>query len=188
MREESFAGDVVDQFAERFAERQDFAEVVGRKIRPRYLRIGTFAADLDDANDLFSRKDGSANHFLDNFTGFAGDFDAFKDRGVTYAGEIVDDFGSAFACGFGGDGRGAGKRNEADLFERLGDEKMQMTPACGNTHERDFIVLHADVLSDALGDAGEGNVGGRRVRVEGGSDALEIRHEAEAGNGHSLSV
>ena len=55
--ERSFAGDVVEQLAERLAERHDFSEVVRAEVAASAGRICALAADLNGANDLPPQED-----------------------------------------------------------------------------------------------------------------------------------
>src|SRR5579864_3856450 len=114
------AGNVLEQLAKGFAEREDLAQIVGTEVRPGDAGVRSFATDLDDADDFVTRENRSADQFLDDFGGFASDFYAFEDGGVAHAGKIVDDIRAALARSTRSDGRGAGKRDEADLFQRLG--------------------------------------------------------------------
>lgn len=154
-RRSVFSGDALEELAEGFTESEDFSEIIGGEVRTGVAGAGAFAADLDYADDFFAGKNRGANHFLNEFGGFAGNFDAFEDGGVADGGEIVDDVRATFASGAGGDGGSAGKRNEADLFEGFGDEEIEVAPAVGNAHEGDFVGAHAEIFGDAMGDAGE---------------------------------
>src|SRR5260370_880223 len=110
--EGSFAGDVMKQFAERLAEREDFTEVVGVEVEARTCRIGAFAADLNDANDLAIEQNGRTDHLLNGFGSLPGDFDSFEDGGVLRGGKIILDLGPAIAGGACREGGIAGKRNK----------------------------------------------------------------------------
>src|SRR5216684_1527948 len=99
-----FARDVMEQFAERLAERQDFSEVVGVEVAARAGRISAFAADLNDANDLAVEQNGRADHLLNGFDSFPRSFDAFEDGGMLRGGKVVLDFGPAIAGGARGEG------------------------------------------------------------------------------------
>src|SRR5216684_7016994 len=55
--ERSFAGDVVEQLAERLAERHAFSEVVRTEVAASAGRICALAADLNGANDLPPQED-----------------------------------------------------------------------------------------------------------------------------------
>ena len=105
MGDESFAGgkllagDAAQQFAERFAQRKNFPEIIGGEIRPHACHARTLPADLNDANHFSFGENGRAEHFLDGFRRFGIDFHAFEDRRVPCHSEIVVDFGPAIACG-----------------------------------------------------------------------------------------
>src|SRR5579872_1680415 len=143
------AGDVLEQLAKGLAQREDFAQIVGTEVRPGDAGVRSLAADLDDADDLVARENRSADQLLDDFGGFASDFYAFENGGVADAGEIVDDIRTALARGTRSDGRGAGKRDEADLFQRLGNEEVEVAPAGRNAHEGHFVGPHAEIFCDA---------------------------------------
>ena len=84
-----FAGNALKQFSQRLAEREDLAEIIGGEVRAGVLGAGTLAADLDDADHPLAGKDWSADHFLDEFGGFAADFDAFEDSRVPDAATLL---------------------------------------------------------------------------------------------------
>jgi hypothetical protein len=86
---ELFACSAFNEFSERLAERQNFSQVVGGKVRARFESGCAFAADLNDPNDLAIQKYRSANNFLNRFRGFPGYFHAFKDGGMPRGGEII---------------------------------------------------------------------------------------------------
>ncbi len=181
-------GKMLEQLAERFAKREDFAQIVGAEVRPGDAGVWSFAADLDDSDNLVSGQNRGADHLLDDLGGFAGDFYALKYGGMADSGEIVDDVRAALAGRFRGDGGSAGERDETDILKRFRDEEIKMLPAARNTHQSDFVGLDAEILRDALRDIGEGDF--RRaagIRFEGAGDAFQVRNEAEA-LGHSVSV
>jgi hypothetical protein len=55
--ERSFAGDVVEQLAERLAERHAFSEIDRTEVAASAGRICALAADLNDTNDLPPQED-----------------------------------------------------------------------------------------------------------------------------------
>src|SRR5260370_7578005 len=73
--EGSLARDVAQQLAEGFAERQDFSEIVGGKVRPGAMRVDTLTADLKDADDLAIHENRCPDHFLDDSRSISGHFD-----------------------------------------------------------------------------------------------------------------
>jgi hypothetical protein len=97
--EGSFASDVAKKFSERFAERQDFSEVVGGEVRAGPVRICAFAAHLNDADNLAIQQIRRADHFLDCARGSIGDFYALENRGVPRGGKIILDLGATVAGG-----------------------------------------------------------------------------------------
>lgn len=186
-RNASITYDLMDKFAERLSERENFAEIVRSEIGSRAVRRGAFAADLDNADDFFAGKNRRADYFLNQVAAGAFDFHAFEHRGVPHFGEIVNDFGAAFARCFGGDRGSAGKRNEADLLERFGHEKVQMPPAFRDTEQRDFRRLHADVVRNAFGEARQGDFRGRSgVGFERRGESIQFRCEAGADSRHNF--
>lgn len=114
------ASDPLQELAERLAERENFAQIVGVKVRAGVFGVRTPAANLNNARCLVAGENRSANHFLDELRTFSANFDALKNRGVANAGEIVADVRSAFAPGLRGD-RGGAKWKETNLLERLRD-------------------------------------------------------------------
>src|SRR3981189_1881 len=138
-REEMFEGDAdfdenlvgdgaLKEFSERIAEGKNFSEVLGGEIRAGNLGVGALAANLYDANDSVAGENRGADDFLDEFGVFGRQFDPLENSGMFHGGEIVDDFGPTLPGGAGGERRFAGKRDEADVFQRLGHDKMQMPP------------------------------------------------------------
>src|SRR5580704_5040946 len=169
------AGDVLKQFAERFAERENLAQIVSAEVRSGDGGIGTFAADLDHPHDLVAGENGSADQLLDEFRAFAPDFHALENGGVADAGKIIDDVRTAFARRTRGDSRSAGKGDKTDLFEGYRDEKVEVAPARGDSHQGDFVGPNAEIFGDALSDAGQGDLGrGDGVRFEGICDAFQL--------------
>ena len=173
--EDSFAGDVLEQLAERLAKRKDLSEVVSSEVRACAGSGYALAADLNDSNDLGVQENRRADHLLDGFGGFGVDFDAFKYRGVTRSGKIIVDLGPAVARGSCREGRIAGQRNESDLFKRFRDEKMQMPPAPGNRQDGHFIAANAQAPGDFLRHGRNRNLRGAfLLRGEGVGDALHL--------------
>src|SRR5712691_13017566 len=113
--EGSFACDVVQQLAERLAERQDFSKVVRGKIGARAGGTCALAADLNDADDLAIQQNRCADHLLNRFGAFTGDFHAFENGGVPSGGKIILYIRPAIVRGACRKGRIARQWNKADL-------------------------------------------------------------------------
>jgi hypothetical protein len=96
---DSVSHGTLQEFCERFAEREDFSEVTWREIGASRSGASTFAADLNDSDDFVARQNRRADDFLNGRSAFAGALYAFKYRGVSDAGKIVDNFWAAFASG-----------------------------------------------------------------------------------------
>jgi hypothetical protein len=151
----------LEEFSEWVAERKDLPKIFGREIRAGGLWIGAFAADLYDADNAVAGKNRRTNDFLNEFAAFRCQFYAFEHTGVFHRGEIIDNFGAAFSRGAGGEGRFAGERNESDIFQRLRNNEIQMTPAIRNAEDSYFVGADGKVLRDTCGDGGERNLRGR---------------------------
>lgn len=186
-RSASVADNLVDEFSERFRERENFAEIIGREIGASAVRRGAFAANLNYADDFFAGKNRRADNFLNQFAAGAFHFYAFENCGVAHFCEIVDNFGPAFARGLGGDRGSAGKRNEADLFQRFWHEKVKMAPTLRDAEQRDFAGFNANVMRDSFGKAGERDFrGGSGVRFERCGESIQFRSEAGADSRHNV--
>ena len=61
---ESIFGDVLQQFAKRFAQRENFSEIGGGEISAGVRRARSFAADLNHADHFVTRKNRRADNFL----------------------------------------------------------------------------------------------------------------------------
>lgn len=174
-----FASDVAEDFSERFTEGKDISEVCGSKVRACAVRSGALAADLNDANDLAVEQNRRADHLLDGFDGLGAEFYAFEDGSVACGGEIVLDFGAAVAGGARGQGRIAGQRDEADIFQGFGDQKMQVPPAVGDREDSDFVILYAEIPGNLFSDGGKENLRSFAIRAEGVGDALHFRDQIQ---------
>jgi hypothetical protein len=169
------------EFSERFADCENFSEVSGSEIGADFGYVRAFAADLDHADDFISGKNGCADDFLDGLGGFGAGFYAFEDASVTGRGEIVVDFRAALASGAGGKRGIAGERDEADVFEGVGNNEVQMAPTCGNAEDSHFVDFHAETLRDTFSDGGPGD--GRTffgVVAQSFGEAFEFSGEAQA--------
>lgn len=155
--------EVQKQFAERFAERQNFSEVVGSEIRTGVHRVGAFAADLDDADYAAVGQNRRTDDFLNGFGALRSNFYTLEDAGVSNSGKIVHNFRSAFARRARSQRRVTGKRNVAHFFQFYGSQKVQVLPARGKPHDGDFIFSDVEFFGDALGDRSERNIRGRSV-------------------------
>src|SRR5579862_2807592 len=125
---------MLEELSEGLAEREHFAQIIGIEIRTGVTETPTFAADLDNADNLVARKDGRANHLLDDLRGLTADFYALENGGVANAGKIVDDVRTALTSSARGNRGGAGKRNETDLLQRFRHEEVQVAPARRDAH------------------------------------------------------
>src|SRR5438046_201530 len=144
----SFARHVTKHFAERLAKSQDVSEVLSSKVRAGAVWICAFAADLDDADDLAIQQNRRADHLLDRSRGIRSELHTFENGGVPRGSEIVFDFGPALTGGTRGEGRIAGERNKADVFQGFWNQKVEVTPARGNREDGYFIVLDTEVFGD----------------------------------------
>src|SRR5712664_2991487 len=175
-RGKSLGGDALQQFAERFAQREDLSKIVGGKIGAGASRTGTLSADLNDADDFSFGENGRAEDFLD---GFRSEFHDFKDRRMPCHGEIVVDFGPAIARGSGGEGGITGEGNETHVFQGFGHEKMEVPPPGRNAHDGDFILFYGQRLGDFFRHRSERELRCAAVlRAQGGGDAFEFVDEA----------
>jgi len=69
----------------------------------------------------------------------------------------------------------------SDIAKGLRDEKIQMTPLCGEPEDGDFVGPDADKFGDAFSDGSEGKssgIGG--VGLQGAGQTLEFGDEIEA--------
>ena len=178
-REGLFTGEVMEHLSERFAERKNCSEVASGEVRARAVRRSAFAADLDDADDFAVQQNWRADHLLDGFDGLGAEFYAFEDGSVACGGEIVLDFGAAVAGGARGQGRIAGQRDEADIFQGFGDQKMQVAPAVGDREDSDFVILYAEIPGNLFSNGGKGNLRSFAIRAEGVGDALHFRDQIQ---------
>src|SRR6266850_2373304 len=89
--EGSFTRDVVEQLAERLAERQNFSEVLRGEVGARAGRTCTLPADLNDANDVAIQENRRTDHLLNRFGSFPGDLHTLKNGCVPRGGEIILD-------------------------------------------------------------------------------------------------
>jgi hypothetical protein len=106
----------LEKFAEGIAERKDLSKVVGGEIGASNFWVGAFAADLKHADNAITGENWGADDFLDDFSGFGGQLDAFKYAGMLDRGKIVDDFRSVVAGGAGGERGLTRKRDKPDIF------------------------------------------------------------------------
>lgn len=169
------------EFSERFADCENFSEVSGSEIGADFGYVRAFAADLDHADDFISGKNGCADDFLDGLGGFGAGFYAFEDASVTSRGEIVIDFGAALAGSAGGERGIAGERDEADVFEGVRNNEVQMAPTCGDAEDSHFVDFHAETFRDTFSDGGPGDgCTFFRVVAQSFGEAFEFSGEAQA--------
>src|SRR5258708_6073796 len=176
--EGSLARDMMEQLAERLAERQDFSEILGREVRASVGRSRAFPADLNDADDLAIKQNRRTDHFLNRFGSFLGDSYAFKHRRVPRGGKIILDLGPAIAGGARSEGRIARQRNKTDLLQGFRHQKVQVPPARGKRQDGHFIIPNAQIFGDFLSHGRKRNL--RLVpsfRAEGTGDAFHLRDQ-----------
>ncbi len=187
-RRSIFAGNALKQLAEGFAERKNLAQLISAEVRAGSLGAGSFAADLDNADNFVAGKYRRADDLLYEFGALAADFHALKNGGMADARKVIDDIGTAFAGRARGDGRVARKGDETDLLQRFRDKEVQVTPAIGNAHDGNFVGFYAEIFRDTFRNAGERDLGrGGSVGFDGGCDALQFRSKV-VGRGHGISV
>lgn len=125
----SFGDGALQELSEGLAERKDLSESVGGEIGAGRFHVGAFATDLYHADDAIAAENRRADNFLDDFRGFGGEFNALEYAGVPNGGEMIDDFGAAFAGGARGERGFAGEGDEADILEHFWNDEVQMPPA-----------------------------------------------------------
>jgi len=178
-RQEDSIGDGASQkFAEWCAECDDPVEVVGGEIWASQLSVSALAADLYHAYNAIAGGNRGADDFLDGLGGLGGKPYAFKNAGVFHGGEIVDNFRPVLPGGTRRERGLAGEWNEADVFERFGDDEVQVVPAIGNGEDGDFVGADGKTLRDAFRDGGERNLR-RRIcfRFQRFRKALQLCYE-----------
>src|SRR5262249_1047581 len=120
-------------------DRQNFPEVSRGEVRADIFSARTFAADLDDTDHFFSRKNWRAYDFVNRLSCITTRFHTLKNGCVPGSGEIVVDLGLAFASRTSSERGVARQRDEADVFQRFGHEEVQMTPSRRESQDSDFI-------------------------------------------------
>src|SRR5258705_2806187 len=155
---ELLAAEVLDQFSERAAQCGDFRDVVGREIRPRGGRADAFAADLDYADYFFVAENRRANNFLNCFGAERFGFHAFEDACMARLVKMVVHFGAFLTRGAGGERGWTRKRNKTDVFQCLRNEKIKMTPLCGDSEDGHFFCLYVESFRYALSNGRQGNL------------------------------
>lgn len=180
----SFGGEMMEKFAERFAERQNVAEMIGREIRAAPYERRALATDLNDADDAATGENGRGDDFLDEIARIGTDLDALKHAGMTDSSEVVDDFRAAFPRRASRNGRGAGKRYESDVAQGLGNKEIEVTPARGEAKDGDLVRLDAEDAGDAFGDGCERDLRSVvAIFAKGAGETFEFGDEAQA-DGH----
>jgi len=175
-------GDVLQQFSERFAERENFSKIGCGKIGAGAPSIWSLAADLNHTDHFLTRKNRRADNFLNRFARIdAARFHAFKNGRVTRRGKGVVDLGTAFANGARGERRIARQGNEADVSQRFGKKKIKVTPLLGKAEDADFFRLDVEITGDAFGDGSPRD----RWRFVAGvaksvGEAFEFRYKAQS--------
>jgi hypothetical protein len=177
-------GDVLQQFAEWFAQSENFSEIGGGKIGAGAPDVRSFAADLNYADHFVTRKNRRADNFLNCFAGVdAARFHALKNGRVTRRSETIVNLGTAFANGTRGEGGITRQRDEADVPQRFRKKKIKMSPLLGEAEDADFLRLDVEVTSDPLGDGCPRDrwrfgVGVRVAKSVG--EAFEFRYKAQS--------
>src|SRR5437879_9562361 len=97
--EGSFTRNVVEQLAERLAERQNFSEVLRGEVGACARGTHALPADLNDANDVAIQKNRRTDHLLNRFGSPTADFHTFKNGCVPRGGKIILDLRPAIAGG-----------------------------------------------------------------------------------------
>jgi hypothetical protein len=175
-------GDVLQQFSERFAERENFSKIGCGKIGAGAPSIWSLAADLNHTDHFLTRKNRRADNFLNRFARIdAARFHAFKNGRVTRRGKGVVDLGTAFANGARGERRIARQGNEADISQRFREKKIEVSPLLGKAEDAHFLRFDGEITSDALG---HGSPCDRRRFVAGVAksvgEAFEFRYKAQS--------
>src|ERR1700722_6583301 len=153
MADESVFSDVLQQFSERFAESENFAEIRSREIAAGTRGVGTLAADLNHSDHLVARKNRRADDFLNRFTRVdAARLHALKNSRVTRRRKTVVDLGPTFANSARGQSGVTGQRNEANVAQSFWKKKIKMTPLHRQSQNADFFGLHVEIAGDAFGD------------------------------------
>jgi hypothetical protein len=175
---------MLQQFSERFAESKNFSEIRSAEIRACAPSIWSLAADLNHTDHFFARKNRRADNFLNRFACIDPTrFHTFKNRCVAGRGEIVVNFGAAFSNRSSRKRGIARQRNEADVSQRFGKQKIKMTPLLGEAEDADFFRLDVEITSDAFGDGSPRDWWrfGAGVRVaKSVGEAFEFRYKAQA--------
>jgi len=156
--EKLVADSALEEFSEWLAERKNLPEVFGREIRASDLWIRAFAADLYNADNAIAGKNRRANDFLDEFRVVGRQFYSFEYTGVFHGSEIIDNFGTAFSRGAGGECRFAGERDESHIFQRLRHDKMQMSPTMRDSEYRYFVGTNRKIVGNAFRNRSEGEL------------------------------
>src|SRR5580698_3895169 len=145
--------DVLQQFSQRFAKRENFSEVGGGEIGAGVRGARSFAADLNHADYFVARENRRADNFLNCFAGIdTAGLHTFKNSCVTRRSKTVVDLGAAFANGARSERGIARQRNEADVAQSLRKKKIKMTPLLGETEDTDFFGLDVEIASDEFRD------------------------------------
>src|SRR5260370_6465936 len=127
--EGSLARDMMEQLAERLAERQDFSEILGREVRASVGRSRAFPADLNDADDLAIKQNRRTDHFLNRFGSLLGDSYAFKHGRVPRGGVIILALAAAIAGGARPRGRIARQGDKTALLPGFPQHEIHGPPA-----------------------------------------------------------
>jgi hypothetical protein len=155
--EKSIAGEMLQQFSERFAQREHFSEIGGSEIGPDVPGVYAFAADLDHTDDFVGGKNRCADYFLNGLGGVGARFHTFEDCRMRRGAKSIVDFGATLAGGASSKSRIACEGNEPHILERFGNQKVQVAPARRQSENADLAGFHAEIFRDAFGDGGPRN-------------------------------
>src|SRR6266404_8725358 len=123
---------MLDQLAQRTAQRCDFRDVVLPKIRSRTGGRRSLAADLQYANNFVADGDRRAHDFPNCFRDERVVFDAFENARMARLMKTVVNFDAIFPRGARGESRWTRERNESDVFQGLRNEEMEVAPFHGD--------------------------------------------------------
>ena len=146
-------GDVLQKFSKRFAEARTFPRSAAVKSAPALADVGAFAADLDHADHFVARENGRADNFLNRFAGIdAACFYAFKNSRMPRRGKIVVDLRAAVSRRARSESGIARQRNEPDIPQSFGNQKMKMTPRVETPNIATSSAFTLIFLRDSFGD------------------------------------
>src|SRR5262245_36997572 len=148
---------MLDQLSKRAAQSDDFGDIFGGKIWPCCSWAHSFPADLKHADHSFAKKNRSAHNFLNGLRAERFRFYSFEYARVARFVKTVVNFCAIFTRGASSQRRRARNRDEADIFERLRNQKVQMPPFYRNTENGHLFGANAECFCDAFCDRGKRN-------------------------------